>query len=140
VAHRVLFSAPVKQSRELLAAGLGGVVASMVDVVTLVILVRHTSASIPLAAFLAAGAGAVVCFVLNKFVAFRDRSPVTVEQVLRFGLVSLATGLLTAGAMKVVAVDLQVPVVAAKAICAAAVFVVWTFPAQRRFVFKRQLI
>jgi putative flippase GtrA len=101
-----------------------------------VLLVNYSAASVPLAAFLAAGVGAVVCFVMNKYVAFRDGTPVTVEQIIRFGLVALATGLLTAGAMKFVAVDLHVPVVIAKAICAAAVFVAWTFPAQRRFVFK----
>jgi putative flippase GtrA len=120
----------------MLAAGLGGAVGSVFDVVTLLLLVKLTPASIPLSAFLAAGVGAVVCFVMNKFIAFRDGTPVTVEQVVRFGLVAVATGLLTAGAMKIVAVDLHVPVVIAKAICAALVFVAWTFPAQRRFVFK----
>ena len=120
----------------MLAAGLGGAVGSVFDVVTLLLLVKLTPASIPLSAFLAAGVGAVVCFVMNKFIAFRDGTPVTVELVVRFGLVAVATGLLTAGAMKIVAVDLHVPVVIAKAICAALVFVAWTFPAQRRFVFK----
>jgi putative flippase GtrA len=120
----------------MLAAGLGGVVGTMFDVVTLLLLVKLTPSSIPLAAFLAAGVGAVVCFLMNKYIAFRDGTPVTVEQVVRFGLVAVATGILTAGAMKIVAVDLHVPVIIAKAICAAAVFAAWTFPAQRRFVFK----
>jgi hypothetical protein len=39
--------------------------------------------------------------------------------------------------MKIVAVDLRVPYLAAKALCAAAVFVAWTYPAQRRLVFRR---
>ena len=120
----------------MLAAGLGGAVGSAFDVVTLLLLVKLTPTSIPVAAFLAAGVGAVVCFVMNKYLAFRDGKPVTVEQLVRFGLVAVATGILTAGAMKIVAVDLHVPVLIAKALCAAAVFVAWTFPAQRRFVFK----
>ena len=110
---------------------------SVFDVVTLLVLVQLTPTSIPLAAFLAAGVGAVVCFLMNKYIAFRDGTPVTVEQVLRFGLVAVATGMLTAGGMKIVAVDLHVPVLLAKALCAAGVFLVWTFPAQKRFVFKK---
>jgi putative flippase GtrA len=120
----------------MLAAGLGGAVGSVFDVVTLLLLVKLTPASIPLSAFLAAGVGAVVCFVMNKYIAFRDGTPVSFEQVVRFGLVAVATGILTAGGMKLVAVDLHVPVILAKAICAAAVFVAWTFPAQKKFVFK----
>lgn len=120
----------------MLAAGLGGIVGSVFDVATLVLLVRADVTSIPVSAFIASAVGAVVCFLMNKFIAFRDGRPVTFEQVARFALVALATGILTAGAMKIVAVDLHVPVVIAKAICAAAVFLAWTFPAQRRFVFK----
>lgn len=123
--------------KQLLAAGLGGAVGSGFDVVTLVGLVRLTPASIPVSAFVAAGVGAVVCFVLNKYIAFRDGTPITADQVIRFGLVAVATGILTAAGMKLVAVDLHVPVVLAKAICAAGVFVAWTFPAQKRFVFKK---
>lgn len=120
----------------MLAAGMGGIASTIVDAVTLLLLVKLTPTSIPVAAFLAAGAGAVVCFLFNKYIAFRDQTPVTFEQVARFGLVALTTGILTAGAMKIVAVDMHVPVIAAKAICAALIFLVWTFPAQRRFVFK----
>ena len=126
----------VTKPRQMLAAGLGGVVGSVFDVVTLLLLVKLTPASIPLSAFLAAGVGAVVCFVMNKYIAFRDGTGVTFEQVGRFALVAVATGILTAGGMKIVAVDLHVPVILAKAICAAVVFIAWTFPAQRRFVFK----
>lgn len=120
----------------MLAAGLGGAVGSAFDFVTLFLLVKLSPTSIPVAAFLAAGVGAVVCFWMNKYIAFRDGTPVSTEQVVRFGLVAVATGILTAGMMKIVAVDLGVHVILAKAICAALVFVAWTFPAQRRFVFK----
>ena len=136
MAYGLLIPWLVTKPRQMLAAGLGGVVGTVFDVVTLLVLVKLTPTSIPLAAFLAAGVGAVVCFLMNKYIAFRDGTPVTIEQVVRFALVAVATGILTAGAMKIVAVDLHVPVLIAKALCAAAVFVAWTFPAQRRFVFK----
>lgn len=126
---------PGAVARRLLAAGLGGVVGSLVDLAALVLLVEYSRASVPVAAFLAASAGAVVCFVMNKHIAFRDRTPVTVEQVARFGLVAVATALLTAFAMRLVAVDLGVPYAAAKLLCAATVFVAWTYPAQRHLVF-----
>ena len=136
MAQGLLIRRLVTKPRQMLAAGLGGAVGSIFDVVTLLLLVKLTPTSIPLAAFLAAGVGAVVCFLMNKYIAFRDGTPVSFEQVARFALVAVATGILTAGAMKIVAVDLHVPVIIAKAICAAAVFAVWTFPAQRKFVFK----
>jgi putative flippase GtrA len=137
VASRVLLPESVKNPREMLAAGAGGAVSTVVDVATLVLLVEHAGASIPVSAFVACTAGAVVCFLMNKHVAFRDRSPVTVHQVARFGLVAVATALLMAFAMKIVAVDLHVPYIAAKILCAATVFVAWTYPAQRRLVFRR---
>jgi hypothetical protein len=41
-------------------------------------------------------------------------------------------------AMQLVAVKLGVPYLLAKLICAATVFAVWTYPAQRRLVFRRR--
>ena len=137
MAQRLLLLGVVKRDlRKMLGAAGGGVAASLADVATLAVLVKCTPLSIPLSAFLAAAVGAVVCFVFNKYIAFREKTPVTLEQVLRFGFVAFVTGVLTAGAMKVVAVDLHVPLIAAKAICAMSIFIIWTFPAQRRFVFK----
>jgi putative flippase GtrA len=127
----------VKNLREMIAAGFGGVVGTMIDVCALVLLVERAGLSIPVATFLSATAGAAACFLLNKRVAFRDRSKVTLPQVGRFGVVAVGAALLLALAMKLVAVDLRVPYLAAKALCAAAVFVAWTYPAQRRLVFKR---
>lgn len=117
-----------------LLAGLGGALGTALDVTTLVLLV-HAGVAIPAAAFAGATVGAVACFVLNKYVAFRDHRPVTAHQLARFGIVAVATALLMAFAMKVVAVKLGVPVVPAKLLCAATIFVLWTYPAQRRLVF-----
>ncbi|HSN27611.1 MAG TPA: GtrA family protein [Kofleriaceae bacterium] len=124
----------VMQVRELCAAGMGGAAATAVDVGTLVLLVEHGT-PVALAAFFAAAAGAVVCFTLNKYIAFRDRTPVSFEQLGRFGIVAVATALLMALAMEVFAVKLRVPYLVAKVICSAIVFVAWTYPAQRRLVF-----
>lgn len=126
-----------KNARELVTAGFGGIAATIVDVAVLVFLVEVVVLSIPIAAFLASGAGAAMNFVLNKYLAFRDRSPISVAQLARFGAVALATALLMALAMKLVAVELGVPYVLAKLLCAVTVFLVWTYPAQRKLVFAR---
>lgn len=125
----------LEPSSELLRAGVGGAIGTGLDVTTLVLLVR-LGVSVPAAAFCGAAVGAVGCFVLNKYVAFRDRSPISAHQLARFGLVAVATATLMAFAMKLVAVKLGVPVLPAKLICAATTFVLWTYPAQRRLVFR----
>ena len=124
----------MKNTREVLIAAMGGVVATAVDLALLVLMVgRHVP--VPQATFVAALGGAVTSFVVNKYVAFRDRSPINLRQLLRFDLVVVVAALLMAGAMKLLAVRLGMPVVLAKLVCAAIVFAVWTYPAQRRFVF-----
>jgi putative flippase GtrA len=126
----------VKNPRELLAAGFGGAVGTGLDVGCLVLLVRH-GVSVPVATFIAALAGAATNFMLNKYVAFRDHSPIDLRQLARFGFVAVAAATLMAVAMKIVAVTFGVPVVVAKLACAAVVFAIWTYPAQRRLVFVR---
>lgn len=116
---------------------MGGIAGTVADVVVLMVLVG-TGLAIPVSAFLAATAGAVVCFGMNKYVAFRDRSPITFEQVARFAFVALTNALLLALLMKLIAVELGVPVLPAKLVCAAAVFFAWTYPAQRRLVFSQR--
>lgn len=125
-----------KNARELVSAGFGGIAATLVDVAVLILLVEVFGLAIPIAAFCASAAGAAMNFVLNKYIAFRDRSPITFRQVARFGAVAVATALLMALAMKLVAVELGVPYVLAKLLCAVTVFMVWTYPAQRRLVFR----
>ena len=117
-------------------AAMGGVLGTGADVVVLLALVT-VGISIPVSAFLAASVGAVVCFGMNKYVAFRDRSPITFEQVGRFAFVAVTNALALALLMKLVAVELAVPVLPAKLLCAAIVFFAWTYPAQRRLVFVK---
>jgi putative flippase GtrA len=125
----------VKNPRELLTAAVSGAFGTGLDVAVLVLLVgRHLP--IALATFIAALAGAVTNFTVNKYVAFRDRSPISLGQVARFDFVAVVGALLMAAAMNI-ATDLGVPVVAAKLACAAVVFAIWTYPAQRHLVFAR---
>ncbi len=126
----------MKNPRELLVAGFGGAVGTGVDLAALVLMVKH-GVTVPVATFLAALAGAATNFVLNKYVAFQDHSPIRLRQLARFGFVAVAAALLMAGAMSIVSVKLGVPVVIAKLACAAVVFAIWTYPAQRRLVFAR---
>jgi putative flippase GtrA len=126
----------VRNTRELLASGFGGAVGTAVDVSVLVLMVQHGIA-IAASAFSGAAAGAAMNFALNKYVAFQDRSPIISLQIVRFGIVAVATAILMALAMQLVAVTLGVPYLLAKLICAALVFAAWTYPAQRRLVFRR---
>ena len=120
------------------AAGVSGVIATGVDVGALVVMVSVLHVAIPVAAFFAASLGAVAGFVMSKFIAFRDRTPVTLTQLARFGLVAGGAAVLMALLMKLVAVDLHVPYLTAKLVCGATIFVAWTYPAQRRLVFARR--
>jgi putative flippase GtrA len=125
------------QLREMLVAGFGGIAATVVDVSVLFLLVGYGT-SVALAAFLAAAAGAAVGFTVNKYIAFRDRSPINLKQLVRFGFVAVATALLMAFAMHVIVVKLGAPVFIAKLVCSALVFFAWTYPAQRHLVFRRR--
>ena len=136
LARRLLYLWVVNNVRQLAAAGMGGAIGSALDVAVLVLLVEHGT-RVPVAAFCGAAAGAVLNFALNKYIAFHDHSRITAPQLARFGSVAVATAILMALAMQLVAVTLGVPYLLAKLICAAAVFAVWTYPAQRRLVFRR---
>ena len=120
--------------RKLIASGTSGGIATASDVATLVLLVRNGMPVAP-AAFLSCAVGAVVCFTLNKYIAFRDRSRITWQQLGRFGVVAVATALFMALAMQIVAVKLAVPYLIAKLICSVVIFVVWSYPAMQRGVF-----
>jgi len=120
--------------RNVIASGTSGAAATAVDVGTLVLLV-HRHVPIAPAAFVACAAGAVVCFTMNKYIAFRDRSRVTWQQLVRFGLVAVTTALLMALAMHVCVDVLGMQYLVAKLVCAVLVFLAWGFPAQRRLVF-----
>jgi putative flippase GtrA len=126
----------VKNPRQLLTAGIVGAVGTGLDLGALVLLVG-LRLPIPLATFIAALVGAATNFTLGKYVAFRDRSPLSLGQIARFDVVAVVAALLMAAAMKIATASFCLPVVAAKVACAAVVFAIWTYPAQRHLVFTR---
>ena len=139
MARHLLFLRDVpRPSPSLLTAGLGGLAGTAIDVVALVALVE-SGVPVAVAAFLGAACGAGVCFAVNKYWAFRDPSPLSLRQVGAFGLVSVGTALMMAVAMHVVSVWGGVPYLLAKALCAALIFATWSYPAQRRIVFRAPL-
>jgi putative flippase GtrA len=112
-----------------------GVVATGIDIAALVLLVEALGSHVTLAAFLAATLGGVSNFLINKYWAFRERSPIDLRQVTVYSFVSLITAAFVAVAVHVLAVVMVLPYLWAKAIAALLVFVVWTYPAQSRLVF-----
>jgi putative flippase GtrA len=102
-AQRVLLPLAM-QLREMLAAGFGGVAATATDVTLLVLQVKHLHEPVALATFISAAAGAAVGFTLNKYIAFRDRTPITASQLGLFALVAVGSELLLALAMLIIAV------------------------------------
>jgi putative flippase GtrA len=115
--------------------GVSGVVATGIDIAALILLVEALRSHVTLAAFLAAALGGVCNFLINKYWAFRDGSRIDLRQVTVYGFVSLVTAAFVAAAVHVLAVIMVLPYLLAKAIAAALVFLVWTYPAQSRLVF-----
>ncbi len=123
--------------RRVATAGLAGIVAGIVDMAALVALVRGPHARARRSGRLPPACGAVVHFVLGKYLAFRDRSSLAFGQILRFASVTLGTALLMGLAMQLLVVDLRLSYVLAKLPASLLVFAAWTYPAQRYFVFRR---
>jgi putative flippase GtrA len=115
--------------------GVSGMVATGVDVAALVLLVELFRSHVTIAAFLAATLGGVTNFLINKYWAFDDEAPLEVRQITIYALVALVTAAFTAAAIHILAVLIGVPYLIAKAIAAALVFLIWTYPAQARLVF-----
>jgi len=118
-----------------ISAGVASIAAGVVDMIVLVALVE-TGTSVLVSAFIAAVCGGVVHFAWGKYLAFHDRSPLALGQMLKFASVALGTATLMALAMQLFAVELSVPYVLAKVPASVVVFAAWTYPAQRYFVFK----
>ena len=119
--------------RRMIKTGVSGAGASMLDMGALVTLVEVFSVPVGLAAFGAAGVGAVAGYLVTKFWAFRDPNPVKPGQVAAYGLVSLGTASITAVLVHWLAGMMPYP--AAKLVAAAVIFALWSYPAQRGLVF-----
>jgi len=122
-------------TKRMMRVGVSGIVATTVDVTALVVLVELLRSHVTIAAFLAAALGGVTNFFINKYWAFADDAPLEIRQVAIYALVSLVTAAFTAAAIHILAVLIGVPYLIAKAIAAALVFLIWTYPAQARLVF-----
>lgn len=120
---------------KLVRVGVSGAVATGLDIAALVFLVEAMRSHVTLAAFLAAALGGVCNFLINKYWAFRDGSPIDLRQVTVYAFVSLVTAAFVAATVHLLAVVMVLPYLLAKAIAAVLVFLVWTYPAQARLVF-----
>jgi len=122
-------------TKRFMRVSVSGMVATAVDVVALILLVELLRSHVTIAAFLAAALGGVTNFLINKYWAFADDAPLELRQVTIYALVSLVTAAFTAAAIHILAVLIGIPYLFAKAIAAALVFLLWTYPAQARLVF-----
>lgn len=120
--------------KPVVAASFGGLLGTGADLVVLAWLCER-GVAVALAAFLGAVVGAVLCFAGNKYVAFRDPRPIDARQVASFAAVAIVAAVLMAIAMHVACGIGHLPYLTAKVLCAALVFVCWSYPAQRRLVF-----
>ena len=120
--------------RGVLGASVGGVTSTAVDVLVLALLVK-AGMNVAFAAFIGAASGAGICFLLNKYVAFRDHSPIDIRQVAMFSIVAFGSAFLMAITMHVACNVGHLPTMTAKLICGLLIFACWSDPAQRRLVF-----
>ncbi len=121
----------------ILRTGISGFAGAIIDVIVLILLIEVAGLPVGWAAFSAAASGAGVAFVLSKFWAFRDRSPLEAKQVGAYAFVSLVTATFMAISIHVMAIVLGLAYLIAKAIASVVVFACWSYPAQARFVFAR---
>jgi putative flippase GtrA len=122
----------------LFRSGVGGVTGSVFDFTAMVVLVELAALAYAPAAAVAALAGAVVCFALNRYWAFGDRTPLRLRQVGQFAIVAAGSAAMNAGVVHVLAGTLRVAYLLAKAVSAGLVFVTWTYPAQSKLVFAQR--
>lgn len=120
----------------MMKTGLSSLAATVVDVISLIVLVEVVGLGVGMAALVAAGLGGVCGFVMAKFWAFDDRAPLTVRQVTAYAVVS-------GGAAVLVAISIHMLVIfgaaylMAKLIASVGVFALWSYPAQTRWVFAK---
>lgn len=112
---------------------------SIFDLAVLLTLVELMAVPVVPAAFTSALSGAVASYLVNKFWAFKDPSPVRLLQVAFFVCVALGSAFAVASCVHVLSVRLGLPYLVAKAIGAACVFLCWSYPVQSRIVFPRRV-
>lgn len=128
-----------ERQKRILRVGTSGAGSMLIDVTVLVLLVEVFAVQVALAALLASGVGAVSSFLVNKFWAFRDPSPIRFAQLFAFAAVALGSALGVAACVQLLSVGLGAPYLVSKGVAAAVVFGCWSYPVQSRLVFVRRL-
>lgn len=118
---------------------LGSLVSGFVDFATMIALVHGLSFGPSLATACGAAFGAVTNFLLGQRLIFTGAAGSTSGQVLRYALVSGTSLLLNTSGEYVLTSGMRVQYVVARAFVALTVSVLWNFPLQRYFVFRRQI-
>jgi putative flippase GtrA len=119
-------------------SAISGVVASGVDVVTLLALVHVTQMAAGLAAGVGCLAGGVANFALARQWVFGARGNAA-RQLVLYGLLVVGGGALASGAVvQVATVTLGLSVLAAKLAAAILVFFGWNYPISSRLVFRKE--
>jgi len=121
-------------------SGLSGCTATVFDFAAMIACVEVLLLAYAPAAAIASAVGAVVCFAMNKWFAFRDSSPVTPKQIFGFAIIAGGAMALNAAFVPAIAAALGGAYIAAKAASAAVVFATWTYPTQSRVFSKRSLL
>lgn len=119
----------------MMRVGVSGAAATAIDVLSLISLIELAGVYVTVAAFLAATFGGIANFLINKFWAFRDPTPIDMRQVSSYAFVSVTTAAFVALSVHIFAVLMGMPYLLAKGAAAVMVFVLWSYPAQARLVF-----
>lgn len=117
---------------------LASVVSGAVDFATMIALVRLCALSPTLATAFGAAVGAVVNFSLGRSVVFTDHTGPVGAQAFRYALVSGMSLVLNALGEYLTTTGLHMQYVVARAFVALSVSLLWNFPLQRHFVFRRE--
>jgi putative flippase GtrA len=120
----------------MMRVGVGGVLATTVDFIAMILLHEYTGMAVGLAAFLGAAFGGVTSYCISKFWAFRDSTPIGTKQLATYALVSFVTASLVGPTVQLLH-NFGIHYTIGKIIAAIAVFFCWGYPAQSRIVFRR---
>ncbi len=120
----------------MMKTGLSGIAATLVDVLSLIVLVEIVGLSVAPAAFLSAALGAMCGFVFAKFWAFGDRTPLGIRQVAAYAGVAFGTASMVSVSVHLLVI-LGTAYLMAKLVASASVFALWSYPAQARWVFAK---
>ncbi|MEZ4440626.1 MAG: CDP-alcohol phosphatidyltransferase family protein [Polyangiaceae bacterium] len=140
--HRLRFameqlggSPDAKVKRHLAGTALSSVVATVTDFAAVLALVEVFGIAPWLATGLGAMAGAFINFMINRVLVFGSKDPAA-PQAFRYSVVSASGALLNAGGVAAFLFQEAVDYRVAWWVVRGAVFLLWSFPLQRNYVYK----